>query len=154
MGQIEKRLEQLNISLPTKDRRGRGAVPARQIGDLIYVSAQVPEDETGKPLFAGRIGSELTLEQGYEAARQCAVQTLGILTDLIGSLDRVDYVVKVLGLVSSIEDFSSQPAVINGFSDLMVEVFGERGMHARSAMGAFVLPNNAPVAVDCIVKLR
>lgn len=154
MGQTEKRLEQLNITLPAKDRRGKGAVPARQVNDMVYLSAQLPVDEKGVPLFTGRIGAELTLEEGYAAARQCAVQALSTLADFIGDLDRVDCVVKVLGLVSSTEDFSSQPAVINGFSDLMVEVFGERGTHARSAMGAFVLPQNVPVAVDCIIKLR
>lgn len=154
MGQTEKRLEQLNIKLPARDRRGKGVVPARQVNDMVYLSAQLPVDEKGVPLFVGRVGAELTLEQGYAAARQCAVQALGTLADFIGDLDRVACVVKVLGLVSSSEDFSSQPSVINGFSDLMVEVFGERGMHARSAMGAFVLPQNVPVAVDCIIKLR
>lgn len=154
MGQTEKRLEQLGVKLPQKDRRGKGVVPIKQVGNMVYLSAQIPVDESGAPLFTGKVGGELTVEQGYAAARQCAVQALGHITDLIGDLDRVECVVKVLGLVNSAGDFSSQPAVINGFSDLMVEVFGERGMHARSAMGAFALPHNAPVSVDCIFKLR
>lgn len=154
MGQTEKRLEQLGITLPAKDRRGKGTVPARQAGDLVFLSAQLPMDAQGQPLYTGKVGTELTVEQGYAAARQCAVQALGALTDLIGDLDRVACVVKVLGLVNSGGDFSGQPAVINGFSDLMVEVFGERGMHARSAMGACALPQNVPVAVDCIIQLR
>ncbi len=154
MGQTDKRLEQLGIKLPKKDRKGKGVVPVKQAGDILYISAQLPTDESGKLICTGRVGTDLTIEQGYEAARRCAVNVLTLLTDYIGDLDRVDCIVKVLGLVNSGGDFSSQPAVINGFSDLMLEVFGQRGMHARSAMGAFNLPQNAPVTVECIVKLR
>ena len=96
----------------------------------------------------------MTLEQGYQAARQCGLNALAVVADYVGDLDRVACGVKVLGLVNSGADFSGQPAVINGFSDLMLEVFGERGMHARSAMGAYALPQNVPVSVDCIFKLR
>jgi enamine deaminase RidA (YjgF/YER057c/UK114 family) len=154
MGQTEKRLEQMGITLPKKDRRGKGTVPAKQSGNMLYVSAQLPLDGTGKPVFTGRVGTDLTLEQGYEAARLCGINTLAVLMDYVGDLDRVESFVKVLGLVNSGGDFSQQPAVINGFSDLILEVFGERGMHARSAMGAYSLPENIPVAVECIVRLR
>ena len=94
------------------------------------------------------------MEDAYTAARQCAVNALAHVAEYVGDLDRIERVVKVLGLVNSGGDFSDQPAVINGFSDLMLEVFGERGVHARSAMGAYNLPQNAPVTVDCIFKLR
>ncbi|QQO11239.1 RidA family protein [Breznakiella homolactica] len=154
MGQTEKRLEQLGITLPKKDRRGKGTVPVKQAGDLLYVSAQLPLDDAGTPVYTGRVGTDLTEQQGYDAARRCGINTLACLTDYIGDLDRVECIVKVLGLVNSGGDFSGQPAVVNGFSDLMLEVFGERGMHARSAMGAYSLPMNVPVAVDCIIKLR
>lgn len=154
MGQIENRLEQLGITLPKKDRRGKGAVSVREAGGLLYVSAQLPVDEEGQPLYTGRVGTEVSLEDAYAAARQCGVNTLRCVADYVGDLDRIDCVVKVLGLVNSGGDFSSQPAVINGFSDLMLEVFGERGVHARSAMGAYNLPKNVPVTVDSIFKLR
>lgn len=100
------------------------------------------------------MGTEVSLEDAYAAARQCGLNALRCAADYVGDLDRIECIVKVLGLVNSGGDFSSQPAVINGFSDLMLEVFGERGMHARSAMGAYNLPQNVPVTVDCIFKLR
>jgi enamine deaminase RidA (YjgF/YER057c/UK114 family) len=154
MGHIENRLEQLGITLPKRDRKGRGTVPVKEAGGLLYVSAQLPVDENGTPLYTGRVGTEVPPEDAYKAARQCGLNVLRCVADYVGDLDRIDCVVKVLGLVNSGGDFSGQPAVINGFSDLMLEVFGERGMHARSAMGAYNLPQNVPVAVDCILKLR
>lgn len=154
MGQIETRLEQLNIKLPQKDRRGKGVVPVKLAGDILYVSAQLPLDEQGIPVYTGRVGTDLTIEEGYAAAKLCCLHALAHIADYIGSLDRVESVVKVLGLVNSGGDFSDQPAVINGFSDLLLEVFGERGVHARSAMGAFNLPNRCAVSVDCILKIR
>ena len=154
MGQIENRLQQLNITLPKKDRRGKGAVAVKEAGGLLYVSAQLPVDEQGNPVYTGRVGTQVSQQDAYDAARLCGINTLRCVADYIGDLDRIDCVVKVLGLVNSGGDFSSQPAVINGFSDLMLEVFGERGMHARSAMGAYNLPLNVPVSVDCIFKVR
>ena len=100
------------------------------------------------------MGTDLTVEEGYQAARLCGLNMLATIQDYIGELDRVDYFVKILGLVNSGGDFSGQPAVINGFSDLMVEVFGRRGQHARSAMGAYALPKNVPVVVDAIIRIR
>lgn len=154
MGYIETRLQQLGIRLPQKDRKGKGVVPAREAGGLLYISAQLPVDENGVPLFTGRVGTEVTPEEAYAAARQCGLNALRCAADYVGDLDRIESVVKVLGLVNSGGDFSGQPAVINGFSDLMLEVFGDRGVHARSAMGAYNLPQNVPVTVDCIFKLR
>lgn len=154
MGQTEKRLRELGIRLPDKDRKGQGAVDAKRAGDMLYVSAQLPVDAEGKPVMTGRVGTDLTREDGYAAARQCGINALAVIKDYVGDLDHVESIVKVLGLVNSGGDFSEQPFVINGFTDLMLEVFGERGFHARSAMGAYNLPKNCPVAVDCIVKLR
>lgn len=154
MGHIEKRLVELGIELPKRNRNGKGRVEVKEAQGLLYLSAQLPLNETGKPTITGKLGTDLTTEQGYQAARQCGIQALRCISDYIGDLDRVESIVKVLGMVNSGGDFSDQPAVINGFSDLMLEVFGERGMHARSAMGAYNLPQNCPVTVDCIVKLR
>lgn len=154
MSETGKRLEQLGITLPVRSRKGAGAVDAVLEGDLLYLSAQLPADAEGNPLYVGKVGAEIDPDTAYAAARQCGLNALATIKDYVGELDRVDYIVKVLGLVNSAADFSSQPAVINGFSDLMVEVFGRRGQHARSAMGAFALPMNVPVVVDMIVKLR
>jgi enamine deaminase RidA (YjgF/YER057c/UK114 family) len=154
MGETGKRIEKLGIELPARNRKGTGAVDAVLKGDMLFLSAHLPLDTDGNPVYTGKVGTDLTLEEGYAAARLCGLNMLATIKDYIGELDRVDYFVKVLGLVNSGGDFSSQPAVINGFSDLMVEVFGKRGQHARSAMGAYSLPMNVPVVVDAIVKVR
>lgn len=154
MSSIDKRLESLGISLPVKNRKGTGVVDAVIKGELLFISAQLPLDAEGTPVYTGKVGTDLTPEQGYEAARLCGMNTLAVIREYVGELDRVDSFVKVLGLVNSGADFSGQPGVINGYSDLMVEVFGARGRHARSAMGAYALPKNSAVTVDAIVKLR
>ena len=154
MSETGKRLEQLGITLPVRDRKGTGVVDAVREGDLLYLSAHLPVDAQGKPVYVGKVGKDIDPETAYAAARLCGLNALATGKDYVGELDRVDYIVKVLGLVNSAGDFSGQPAVINGFSDLMVEVFGRRGQHARSAMGAFALPMNVPVVVEMIVKLR
>ncbi len=154
MSEISDRIERLNIILPIRDRRGQGAVDAVLVGDMLYLSAHLPTDEEGRPVYTGKLGKELNVEDGYQAARLCGMNMLATIKEYIGELDRVKYVVKALGVVNSAEDFSSQPAVMNGFSDLMVEVFGKRGQHARSAMGAYALPENVPIAVEAIVCIR
>jgi len=147
-------MESLGIVLPDRSRKGQGVVDAVLYGDLLFLSAHLPLDAEGQLVYTGKVGAELTADDGYKAARQCGLNMLATIKDYIGELDRVDYFIKVLGLVNSAGDFSSQPAVINGFSDLMTEVFGRRGQHARSAMGAFALPMDAPVSVEAIVKIR
>lgn len=154
MSEVEKRMEKHGIILPLRDRRGTGVVDAVLLEDVLYLSAHLPVDTEGKPLYVGKVGAELDVEAAYKAARQCGLNMLATIKDHIGGLDRVDYVVKALGLINSAGDFSQQPAVMNGFSDLMVEVFGRRGQHARSAMGAYALPMNVPVVVDAIVRVR
>lgn len=154
MSETGTRLEQLNITLPVRNRKGQGAVDAVLEGDMLYLSAHLPVDEQGCPVYQGRVGREIDPDTAYQAARLCGLNMLATIKDYIGELDRVDCVVKVLGLVNSDGDFSGQPAVINGFSDLMVEVLGRRGQHARSAMGAYALPGNVPVMVDAIVRIR
>lgn len=154
MSETGKRIEMLGITLPVRGRKGSGAVDAVLQGSLLYLSAHLPLDADGNPAYTGKVGAELDVDTAYKAARLCGLNMLATIKDYIGELDRVDYFVKVLGLVNSAGDFSSQPAVINGFSDLMVEVFGRRGQHARSAMGAFALPQNVPVIVDAIVRVR
>lgn len=127
MSEIGKRIENLGITLPVRDRKGQGAVDAVLVEDMLYLSAHLPLDEKGEPAYQGKVGEELDTDTAYQASRLCGLNMLATIKDYIGELDRVDYFVKALGLVNSAGDFSAQPAVMNGFSDLMVEVFGRRG---------------------------
>src|SRR5690625_1896276 len=154
MGYAKKNIEKLGIKIPEKDLRGQGLVAIKQHGNLLYTSGHGPEKEDGTPIWTGKLGLDLTVEEGYEAARECGIILLGELIHYLGDLERVDTIVKVLGLVASADDFYQQPQVMNGFSDLMLEVFGEKGKHARSAMGTNVLPKNIPVEVEMIVRIR
>ena len=154
MGATEKRMEQLGIRLQQTDWRGKGAVDAVLAGDLLFLSAHYPVDENGKPVYVGRVGAELTEEEAYQAARLCGLNMLRTIQFTIGSLDRVDCFVKALGLVNSAGDFYNMPPVMNGFSDLMVEVFGEGGRHARSAVGMGSLPNGQTVEIEAIFEIK
>ena len=154
MGVTEQRMEQLGIALQQTDWRGKGAVEAVLAGDMLYISAHYPVDENGTPVYVGRVGAEIDEAAAYLAARLCGLNMLRTIQAYIGSLDRVDYFVKALGLVNSAGDFYNMPAAMNGYSDLMVEIFGHRGQHARAAMGACVLPGYMPDSVDAIVKIR
>jgi len=127
-------------------------LPAVRTGNLVFLSGHGPFKEDGS-LITGKVGSELTVEQGYEAARRVAVGLLGSLKAEIGDLEKVKRVVKLLGLVNCPSDFTEQPKVINGASDLLVEVFGARGKHARSAVGANALPMNITVEIEMIVEV-
>lgn len=152
MSITEKRLEELGIKLPME--QVRGTLPLRQVGNLIFMSGHGCELPEGGLIYEGKLGADLTLEQGYAAARHVGINLLAALKFYLGDLDRVEKIVKVLGFVASAPDFYQQPAVMHGFSDLMVQVFGERGKHARSAIGTNVLPNNQPVEIEMIVQIR
>lgn len=154
IGETGDRMKHLGINLPVRNRRGTGAVDAVLSGNLLFLSAHLPVDSEGNAVYTGKVGGEVEVDTAYQAARLCGINMLATIKDYIGELDRVEYVVKALGLVNSTGDFSGQPAVMNGFSDLMVEVFGRRGQHARSAMGAYALPMNVPVCVEAIVRIR
>lgn len=134
----------------------RGIVLLRRIDNHIYISGHGPEDQiTGKPLFSGRVGKDLTLEEGYCAARECAIIILGAIKDTIGSLDRIKKVVRVFGLVNCDNGFSDVDEVMNGFSDTFAEVLEERGYHVRTVMGTHNLPNgNIPVEVEAIFEVE
>lgn len=153
METIEQRLQALGYRLATT-RPVRKFVDAKQVGDLVFLSGHGPEDEDGHLSWIGRVGRDVTVEEGYRAARQVAVNCLATLKVHLGDLERIDEVVKVLGFVNSAEDFHRQPEVMHGFTDLLLEVLGERGRHARSAIGTSNLPNNQPVEVEMIVRVR
>jgi len=150
--QIESRLKDLGIELPPAVTPVANYVPAVRSGNLVFLSGHGPFDETGT-LITGKIGVDLTAEQGYQAARRIAIGLLGSLKALIGDLDKVSRIVKLLGLVNCTPDFGDQPKVINGASDLLVEVFGKKGKHARSAVGTNALPMNIAVEIEMIVEV-
>src|SRR5258708_11210264 len=146
----EARLRELNIVLPPDAVPVASFVSAVQTGKLLYLSGNTSGAEW--PL-KGKLGKELTVEQGYQSARQAGIIMLGKIRSALGSLDRVKRIVKVLGMVNSADGLGDQPTVVNGFSDLMVEVFGETiGKHARSAVGMAGLPRNAPGEGGVIVE--
>lgn len=148
----EARLKELGIALPPESVPAANFVNAVQTGKLLFLSGNTPGPRW--PL-KGKVGKDLTVEQGYQSARQAGIIMLGKIRGTLGSLDRVKRIVKVLGMVNSAEGFSDQPRVVNGFSDLMVEVFGASiGMHARSAVGMAGLPGNAAVEVEMIVEVE
>ncbi len=151
--QIQERLEELGLKLPPVQKPIASYVPAVKVGAFVFSSGQGPLVD-GKPKYVGRLGDELTLGQGYEAARICALNCLAAIKAEAGSLDNVERVVKVLGFVSSADGFTQQSQVVNGASDLLVKIFGHRGRHARSSIGVNVLPMNIPVEVEMIVKLK
>ena len=145
------RLAELGISLPQVAPPLAAYVPAVQSGDYVYVSGQLPLVE-GKLAQTGKVGAEVTAEQGAELARTCAVNVLAAVEALVG-LGRVVKIVKVVGFVASAPGFTGQPAVVNGASNLFGDVFGEQGRHARSAVGVAELPLDAPVEVEAIVEV-
>lgn len=153
---VYEKLKVLGITLTPPQKPIAAFLQAKEFGDhLIYVSGTGPVfNPDGTPPYVGQVGGEVTLEEGYAAARSAGIAMLAILHNTIGDLNRVKSIVKVLGLVNSAPGFFKQPAVMNGFSDLMAEVFGDAGRHARSAMGTSSLPFNIPVEVEMLVELK
>ncbi len=148
---IEDRLKELGITLATPRPPQANYVSAVTTGNLVFLSGTGPYHPDGG-LTTGKVGSEVSLEDGYAAARLTMLALLANLRAEIGSLDRVTRVVKLLGMVNCTPDFARQPEVINGASDLLVEVFGEKGRHARSAVGMAALPRNISVEIEMIVE--
>ncbi|MGE5545077.1 MAG: RidA family protein [Bacillota bacterium] len=150
---VEKKLAEMGIVLPEPPTPVASYVPGLISGNLVFVSGQFPMKD-GKLMVEGVLGDDVSIEAGYEGARQAAINCLGILKSLVGDLDRVEQVVKLTGFVQSASGFHHQPQVINGASDLIQEVFGQRGKHARTAVGVNTLPLNAPCEIDLIVSIR
>lgn len=150
---IEEKLKILNIELPEAPSPVASYVPAKLIGDLIYISGQGPIIN-GIKMFEGKVGGEVTLEDGYKAARYCALNMLAQLKNIINELDLVEEIVSIHGFVASTSDFYDQPKVVNGASELMIEVFGDRGKHTRCAVGLNVLPGNIPTEIEMIVRVK
>jgi enamine deaminase RidA (YjgF/YER057c/UK114 family) len=149
----ERRLAELGLLLPPPTRPIGNYVPFRIGGNLLFLSGVGPRS-TEERMAAGRVGAELTVEQGYQAARLCGLNLLANMRAALGSLDRVDTVLKVLGMVNAPPEFGQHPEVINGCTDLFVEVFGENGRPARSAVGMGSLPRGIPVEIEAVVLVR
>lgn len=152
MATPEQRLAELGLAVPEVAKPVAAYVPAVRTGNYVYTSGQLPMRE-GNLITTGKVGGEVTAEQAYECAQQCALNGLAAVKSLIGDLERVQRVVKVVGFVASTTDFTGQPGVVNGASELIGKVFGEAGQHARSAVGVSVLPLDAPVEVELIVEV-
>jgi len=148
----EARLRELNLELPAPPRPMANYLTAARSGNLLFLSGHGPVRD-GRVVYQGKVGRDLTIEQGRQAARLTGLNLLASVRGAIGSLDRVRRIVKVLGMVQCADDFIDHPAVINGFSDLMVEVFGEAGRHARSAVGMGSLPFGIAVEVEMILEV-
>jgi enamine deaminase RidA (YjgF/YER057c/UK114 family) len=150
----EARLKELNLTLPQPATPMANYVGAVRTGQLLFVAGHGPIRHEGKGMARGKLGRELSVEEGYQVAREVGLNLLATVRAHVGSLDKVKRIVKVLGMVRSAEGFGDQPKVINGFSDLMVEVFGDAiGKHARSAVGMAELPVGIPVEIEMIVEV-
>jgi len=150
----EKRLKELGIDLGAVSAPVANYVNAVRTGNLLFLAGKGPRVGKDGKRPIGKVGREYTVEQGYEHARGVGLDLLAVMRAELGSLDKVKRVVKVLGMVNAVPDFQDQPKVINGCSDLFVEVLGERGKHARSAVGMGSLPMGIPVEIECIVEVE
>jgi enamine deaminase RidA (YjgF/YER057c/UK114 family) len=151
MSKVEQRLSELGLTLPQVATPAGAYLPAMISGNLVFTAGQIPLVE-GKLMATGKLGAEITVEYGAEVAQRCALNALAAVKSVIGDLDRVKQIVKIVGFVSSVPEFTSQPAVINGASEFLQQVFGDAGQHARSAVGVSVLPLDAPVEIELIVE--
>lgn len=150
-GSIDSKLKSLGIDLPQAAAPAANYVPWVISGNQVFVSGQLPM-EAGKIAVAGRLGDNVSLEDGQRAARLCAINILAQAKAALGDLDRVTRIVRLGGFVASADNFTDQPKVVNGASDLMVEVFGDKGRHARAAVGVNTLPLGVAVEIDAIIE--
>ncbi|HHX51630.1 MAG TPA: RidA family protein [Clostridia bacterium] len=149
----EAKIKELGVTVPEAPKPVAVYVPGVQAGNLIYTAGQIPL-AGGELKFKGKVGKDLTTEEGYEAARICALNCLGVVKSMLGSLDKIERIVKVTGFVNSAPGFTGQPKVIDGASELLGEIFSEQGRHARSAVGVAELPVNAAVEVEIIIQVK
>ena len=153
MGAVDKRLEELGITLPEMRPPVANYVPAVRTGNLLFLSGSIPAARPDGTDVRGKLGAGLSVEEGYEAARLVGINLLAVLKTTLGDLDKVNRIVKLLSMVNAAPDFTDTPAVANGCSDLLVEVFGDKGKHARSAVGMAALPLNVPVEIEMVVEV-
>ena len=152
MSQIEQKIIDLGFLLPETAKPLAAYIPAVQSGNLVFTSGQLPMI-SGALAETGKVGGSVSPERAKELATVCVLNALAAVKTVIGDLDKIKRIVKVVGFVSSIPEFSGQPAVVNGASEFLGEVFGDKGIHARSAVGVAVLPLDAPVEIELIVEV-
>jgi enamine deaminase RidA (YjgF/YER057c/UK114 family) len=150
---VEEKLVELGLTLPQAPNPVANYVTSVQTGNLLFTSGHVPYDD-GKTRLSGKVGQELTIDEGYQAARNVTLNCLATVKAAIGDLEKIKRVVKVLGMVNCTEDFKDTPKVVNGSSDLLVSLLGEAGKHARSAVGVQSLPNQVPVEIEMILEVE
>ncbi len=152
---VEQKLRELGVTLPAVEGPIGNYVHAKRVGNLLYLSGKGPPTGADGRMPKGKLGAGMSVDEGYRHARQVGLVLIAAIRDALGGdLDRVEDIVKVLGMVNAAPDFEDQPKVVNGCSDLFVEVFGERGRHARSAVGMSSLPGGIPVEIEVIVAVR
>ena len=149
----EQKLREMGIYPAETVKPLAAYIPAMQLGELVITSGQVPV-ENGELKYAGKVGVDLSMKEGVAAARLCAINCLNAVRDLIGSLDNIEQIVKLTGFVNCAEGFGEQPQVLNGASEFLIEVFGDAGVHTRSAVGVSGLPINSAVEIEMIVKIK
>ena len=152
MGEMENKLEKMGIVLPEIPKPVAAYIPAKQTGNLVFTAGQLPMVQ-GELNSKGLLGQDVEIEEANKAARICTLNALAAIKGVIGELDRIQQIVRVVGYVASVPTFTQQPAVVNGASELLLEIFGERGKHARSAVGMAVLPLNASVEIELTVEI-
>ena len=148
---VDKKLNELGLTLPDLPAPGGNYLPAKIVGNLVFLAGVISTDEYG--VMTGVLGQDCTIEDGYAAARRCAMTQLAVLKQALGSLDRIKQIVSVNGYVNSVSGFPDSPKVINGASDLFVELLGEKGRHVRAAIGVSALPRNAMVEIQMAVEI-
>jgi len=153
MGKVESRINELKLSLPDVPKPVAAYIPAKQTGNLVFTAGQLPM-VNGELISKGLLGQDVEIDEANKAARICTLNALAAIKGVIGDLDRIKQIVRVVGYVASVPTFTQQPAVVNGASELLLEIFGENGKHARSAVGMAVLPLNASVEIELTVEVE
>jgi enamine deaminase RidA (YjgF/YER057c/UK114 family) len=153
MGKVESRINELKLSLPDVPKPVAAYIPAKQTGNLVFTAGQLPM-VNGELISKGLLGQDVEVDEANKAARICTLNALAAIKGVIGDLDRIKQIVRVVGYVASVPTFTQQPAVVNGASELLLDIFGENGKHARSAVGMAVLPLNASVEIELTVEIE
>ena len=153
MNKIELKLKELKLQIPDAPKPVAAYIPAKQTGNLVFTAGQLPM-VNGELISKGLLGQDVEIDEANKAARICTLNALAAIKGVIGDLDRIKQIVRVVGYVASVPTFTQQPAVVNGASELLLEIFGENGKHARSAVGMAVLPLNASVEIELTVEIE
>jgi enamine deaminase RidA (YjgF/YER057c/UK114 family) len=153
MNKIELKLKELKLQIPDAPKPVAAYIPAKQTGNLVFTAGQLPM-VNGELISKGLLGQDVEIDEANKAARICTLNALAAIKSVIGDLDRIKQIVRVVGYVASVPTFTQQPAVVNGASELLLEIFGENGKHARSAVGMAVLPLNASVEIELTVEVE